>query len=180
MDECFVRSPAPLRACWAKRGETVQVPKMEAGGCWTVFCAMNLATGAAELRTINRWTGLEFQDFLRQIRSRWRGWRIVLFLDRGSPHTCAESLFAAQDLGIELRWLPVACPELNPVEGLWGAMKGIECLANRPEPMTAREAADAGADWLCSLSPDQILQKSGARSPNFWLRDLVQARNARK
>jgi hypothetical protein len=36
------------------------------------------------------------------IRSHWRGWNIVLFEDRGSPHTAEASLELAFSLGIEL------------------------------------------------------------------------------
>jgi hypothetical protein len=36
------------------------------------------------------------------------GLEIVLFLDRGSHHTAKRSLKLARELGIELRWLPVA------------------------------------------------------------------------
>jgi hypothetical protein len=43
------------------------------------------------------------------------GWRFVLFLDRGSPHTARASRRLARGLGIELRLLPTACPEQNPL-----------------------------------------------------------------
>jgi hypothetical protein len=34
------------------------------------------------------------------IRSLWRGWNIVLFLDRASSHKAEESIFLAEELGI--------------------------------------------------------------------------------
>src|SRR6266571_1592719 len=52
----------------------------------------------------------EFQIPLRMMRSVWRGWNIVLFLDRASSHKAEEAIFFAEHLGIALRWLPVACP----------------------------------------------------------------------
>lgn len=173
MDEAFVRPVAPLRSAWGKRGERVQVPLLTRSPCRTAFCAMNVESGDAVLMSANRWRQFEYQDFLRLIRWKWRGWNIVLFLDRGTPHTAEESLLVAQDLDIELRWLPVACPQLNPVENLWGAMKGRQCLANWPEPLSADQAIDIGLSWLASLKPRQILEKSGALSPNFWLRNLI-------
>jgi hypothetical protein len=51
------------------------------------------------------------QSFLQLIRAYWRGWNIVLFEDRGSPHTAANSLALAQEVGIEVRLLPRATPE---------------------------------------------------------------------
>src|SRR5205823_11330930 len=55
---------------------------------------------------------------------RLAGWNIVLFLDRGSPHTAKASRALAADLGVELRFLPTACPELNQVAGPWRPAKG--------------------------------------------------------
>ena len=42
----------------------------------------------------------EFHIHLRMIRSLWRGWNIVLFLDRASSHKAEESIFFAEELGI--------------------------------------------------------------------------------
>jgi hypothetical protein len=75
--------------------------------------------GAVELYYAKEWGQDHFQAYLRQIRKRWCGWRIALFLDRGSPHTAGTSRRVARALGIELRWLPTACPELNHVDYLW-------------------------------------------------------------
>ena len=55
---------------------------------------------------------------------------MVLFLDRGSPHRAHESQELAKALNIQLRWLPVATPELNAMENLWREGKG-HILGNR-------------------------------------------------
>jgi hypothetical protein len=73
----------------------------------------------------------EFQTHLEIMRSLWRGWQIILFLDRAPAHTAAESMVLADDLGMALRWLPVACPKLNPMDHLWRHIKG-EVWANCP------------------------------------------------
>lgn len=70
------------------------------------------------------WNRHTFQEHLRSVRSVWRGWDIVLLLDRGSPHTAGASRERAADLGVELRFPPAACPELNPVGGLVAARQG--------------------------------------------------------
>lgn len=73
----------------------------------------------------------EFQIHLCMIRSLWRGWNIVLFLDRASFHRAEEAVLLAEDLGISLRWLQVACPKLNPMDHLWRHIKG-DIVANTP------------------------------------------------
>jgi hypothetical protein len=80
-----------------------------------LYGALNVRTGAICLNQALNWNQESFQEHLRHLKAQCRGWNIVLFLDRGSPHTAKGSLRLAKELGIELHWLPVACPELNPL-----------------------------------------------------------------
>ena len=113
------------------------------------------------------WEALTWQVFLHLIRSSWRGWHIVLFIDQGSPHTAQDSQDLASDLFIELRFLPVATPELNAMEGLWREGKR-EILANETTD-TIDDTADAFCQYLIDLTPRQRLEKAGVLSGNFWL-----------
>jgi hypothetical protein len=113
------------------------------------------------------WTAATHLAFVRQVRQAWRGWHIVLFVDRGSPHTAKASRVLATALGIETRWLPTATPELNACEGLWRGAKGSG-LANRAN-QGIDEAADAACRYLLHLAPPQRLQMAGVGSGHFWL-----------
>ena len=132
-----------------------------------VFGALNPATGAVWFDESAKWNQDAFQAHLRSIRSRWRGWKVVLFLDRGSPHTAKRSRELAAELGIELRFLPTACPELNPVEGLWRHAKG-RVLANEPTP-DLDDSLGRVCEELFEMSGPERLQLAGVRSGNFWL-----------
>jgi DDE superfamily endonuclease len=101
------------------------------------------------------------------VKAQWRDWNIVQFLDWGSPHRAKRSLKLARELGIELRWLLVACPELNPVEGLWRHLKGIG-RANRPT-LWMEELMERACGYIQSLSPVERLRQAGVLSGNFWL-----------
>ncbi len=72
---------------------------------------INIATGAVLLLITSEWIQETHQYFLQMIRAYWRGWHIVLFEDRGSPHTAEESVTLAHELDIAVRWLPRAMPE---------------------------------------------------------------------
>jgi transposase len=85
--------------------------------------AINIATGEVALLVTTDGDADPHQAFLRQIRAHWRGWHIVLFEDRGPAHTAAESRALAGALGIEVRWLPRATPELNARDQLWKHVK---------------------------------------------------------
>jgi hypothetical protein len=128
-DATIITETPPLRARWALKGKPVTVPITGSRSKRVLYGALNIRTGAICLDQAKEWHQASFQEHLRHLRSQWRGWNIVLFLDRGSPHTAKRSRKLARELGIELRWLPVACPELNPVEGLWRHLKG-KVLAN--------------------------------------------------
>lgn len=132
---------------------------------------MNLKTGDMIDWVSTRYQQGEFQDMLRLMRAHWRGWHIVLFLDKNSAHTAGASRHLARDLGIELRWLPTACSELNPVDHLWRHVKK-DVVANQPTPVLDITVQDA-RDYLRSLSPRQRLQKAGILSDDFWLASIL-------
>jgi hypothetical protein len=166
-DATIITEVPPLRAAYAPIGAQATVPITGNHARRTIFGAINIGTGHLELLITSVWEALTWQAFLRQIRSAWRGWRIVLFIDRGSPHTAAASRELAMNLGIELRWLPVAVPELNAVEGLWRNGKD-QALANRSTD-SIDDSADALCHYLLGLSPRQRLKAAGVLSGKFWL-----------
>ena len=132
-----------------------------------LYGALNVGSGALCLTQAEKWNQGSFQDHLRQVRALWRGWRIVLFVDRGSPHTAKGSRSLARELRIEVRLLPTACPELNPLEGLWRYLKG-QVLANEPTPDLAVSVKRA-CDELSNMTPTQRLRTAGVLSEDFWL-----------
>jgi transposase len=101
------------------------------------------------------------------IRSHGRGWHIVLFEDRGSPHTAEASLELAFSLGIELRFLPRATPELNAMDHLWRHVKG-RSLANQAT-QSIDESTNTACQDIFNMSPCERLRKAGILSGNFWL-----------
>ena len=158
----------PLYSCYCRRGEQAFVPitgnrqKRILHGCLTVH------RGDALLLFISREWGQEtHQAFLRLIRVPWRGWRIILFEARGTPHKPEESLEMAAQLDIEVRLLPRATPELNAMAHLWRAGKG-RALADRPT-RSIDSSADAACRYLLEMRRRERLTKAGVLSGNFWL-----------
>jgi hypothetical protein len=166
-DATIITEVPPLRACYAPIGQQAVVPISGAHERRVIFGALNIKSGHLELLITTHWEALTWQAFLRQIRRVWRGWRTVLFVDRGSPHTAEDSQASAKALGIKLRFLPVATPELNAVEGLWRHGKDKH-LANCSTD-SIDDTADAFCQYLLDLSPRQRLQTAGVLSGNFWL-----------
>ena len=171
MDETILRETPPLRAVWAKIGEQACVQIMGSRDKRVLYGVLNIKTGKMVLHAAKVWNQEEFQKVLRQIRRTWRGWRIVLFLDRGSPHRGKGSVRLARELGIEMRWLPVACPELNPVDHLWRHVKG-DVLANEPVP-DLDASVERACRYIFGLKPEERLRKAGVLCDTFWLRKLI-------
>ena len=69
--------------------------------------------------------------FLQQLRRHLRGRKVILVWDRLNAHKSREMArhLACQRCWLRVEWLPAYAPDLNPVEALWGNVKGQE-LAN--------------------------------------------------
>ena len=58
-----------------------------------------------------------------KIREQNPGTRILLVLDNFSSHICKYTRKRAHELGIDLVFLPVGSPHLNPIEPVWKSLK---------------------------------------------------------
>lgn len=166
-DATIVTETPPLRASWSKVGEPAEVAISGNRRKAALYAAINIATGTRQIDMAGRWNGESFRDHLRHIRHRWRGWNIVLLLDRGSPHTARESRRLAEMCGIEVRWLPTACPELNPVEDLWKWLKGKVLQNHQPDDFA--DTLDTATNALDNLTNHETRRLTGLLSGNFWL-----------
>lgn len=167
LDEIIITETPPLYFCYGRRGEQVCVPITGNRAKRIIHGAINIITGDLLLLITQVWDALTHQYFLEMIRAHWRGWRLILFEDRGSPHTAEDSLELAADLGLKLRFLPRACPKLNAMDHLFRFVKG-QAVADRPT-LTIERSADAACRYLYEMSPQERLIKAGVRSGHFWL-----------
>jgi len=167
LDETIITESPPLFGCYGRRGKQVRVPISGGHSKRVLHGTINIHSGDVLLLITDTWNQQTHQYFLKMIRSHWRGWQIILFEDRGAPHTAESTLELAHDLNIEVRFLPTATPELNAMDHLWRNVKG-RALANR-----STEHIDISADKACQhilqMTPHQRLKKAGVLSGNFWL-----------
>jgi transposase len=167
LDETIVTETPPLYSCYGRIGEQVRVPISGNRAKRILPGALNVESGAVLLLITNEWGQETHQYFLRMLRAHWRGWSIVCFEDRGSPHTAEDTLELASDLASEVRFLPKATPELNAMDQLWRRVKGAT-VASR-----ATESLDVSANKVCryilQMSPHNRLRQAGVLSGKFWL-----------
>jgi hypothetical protein len=124
LNETIITETPPLSHCYSRIGEQVCVRITGNRAKRLLHGALNIGSGDVLLLITEEWVQETHQAFLMLIRSHRRGWNIVLFEDRGSPHTADASRELAKDLHLEVRFLPIATPELNAMDHLWQHMKG--------------------------------------------------------
>lgn len=169
MDSTIIREIPPLYSAWAPIGQQAVVPIVGSHAKRVLSGVISLLTGTCITHVTPSFRSNDFQDVLHKVRSHWRGWNIVLFIDRHGAHTASGSQRLAKRLGIEVRWLPTACPELNVMDTLWRNAKA-EVIANEPNP-DVDETVHAVIDHLETLTPRDRLRKAGILSDNFWMAD---------
>lgn len=167
LDETIICETPPLYSCYGRRGQQVCVPITGNRAKRILHGVINIASGAVLLLITNEWVQETHQYFLSMIRAHWRGWHIVLFEDRGSPHTAEDSLELAAALNLDVRFLPKATPELNAMDHLWRHVKG-RSLADRTVRSIETAALTVCQD-IFAMSPLERLRKAGVCSGNFWL-----------
>ena len=172
VDWTLLRLFPPLRAAWSRRGEPALVPITGQNAKRVLFGAINLHTGHRVVLIRKQAGGADARVFFEELRRRYRqAGRIWLLLDRASAHTHGKTLGLADELDIELVWLPRQWPELNAMDQLWKELKRL-IAANR-QAASIDDLAQEAADWVLTLSTRDALRKAGMLSPNFWLKDLL-------
>jgi hypothetical protein len=159
----------PLRSGWSPRGEPAEVALSGWNARRVIFGAINLQTGNRILLPRSKNRSDDYQAFLAEVRSRYRGRHIALLLDEGPSHTAKASLRAAE--GLTLLWLPNRTPELNPMDTLWGQAKDV-VSANR-QYETIEDHVRRFLEYLESLSGRKILHTAGVFSDKFWLKETL-------
>lgn len=167
LDETIITETPPLWSCYCRIGEQAQIPVTGNHTRRILHGAININSGDVALLITQEWVQETHQAFLQMMRAHWRGWHIVLFEDRGSPHTAWDSYEMAAELSIEIRLLPRATPELNAMDHLWRHVKGRALADRRTESID--KSADQACQYIFDLSPRERLQKAGVLSGNFWL-----------
>jgi transposase len=167
LDETIITETPPLYSCYGHIGEQVRVPITGNRAKRILHGAINIRSGDVALLITEEWTKETHQTFLSMVRSHWRGWNIVLFEDRASQHKSPDSRDWAERLGIEVRLLPKATPELNAMDHLWRHTKR-ETVGDRAT-LTVERSALAACQYIIDMSPRDRLRQAGILSGNFWL-----------
>ena len=164
--------------CWTRKaGAAVAVQANSGRDNVNVHGAIDLSTGATvmldELR-IDATTTVRLLDRIERRNPDKR--RIVVFADHASYHVSNAVKEWLRQAGrrVELRFIPVYCPHLNPIERLWGVMhKHVthnRCYASQ------REFAQAVLTFLRDTVPREFRRFRDRITDNFKVVDASEFR----
>lgn len=159
----------PLEATWGPRAEPIEVPISGFNARRVLFGAVAIASGHRVVQVQPHQRSENFCGFLEFMRWCYRGWEVLLVLDSDRSHTAFQSQQVAEELGIELQWLPKRAPELNGMDHLF--RHGKRAVSTNRQYPDVDEHAGRFARWMLHLSPRQALTQAGILSEDFWLRD---------
>jgi transposase len=170
-DETDLRLFPPLRCGWAPRGQQAPVPISGSNAKRVLFGALNLRTGHRVFLVRRQQRGADQQAFLEEIRRHYPGGPVALLLDGDSSHTAGASQDLADELDIELLWLPKRSPHLNPMDHLWRHGKAVKSANHQYDSIDIQ--VEEFMSYLGGLSRKEALRKAGALSEDFWLRGVL-------
>jgi transposase len=157
-DECDVHLLPVLRSMWMRRGRQARVPTPGTNRRFSVFGALEPATGRWTYRMYRGKGQLEFADFVGRVLTAYPDRPILLIVDNASIHTADRiTRYIAARPRLRLLFLPTyAGHEQNPVEKIWWRLKG-QVAANRLHASLDALAAAVRA-FFDALTPQQALQ----------------------
>jgi transposase len=156
----------PLGMGWARKGEQSKVLISGQNARRTVFGCLHLRRGQMLLLDQRRKRKDEFMEFMDLVHWHYRS-GAAMILDENSIHTAEESRSLAEDLNIQLLFLPKRSPHLNPMDHLWRHGKQNVC-ANLQQK-TIEDQIDYFMGYYQNLPPRERLFKAGLCSEDFWL-----------
>lgn len=156
---------------WVKRGRNWPVMLSGYNARRVIFGSINLSTGHRLLLERPRQRAEDFQEFLDLLRWHYRSWSILLLLDEDGSHRAGESQELADDLGIELLWLPKRAPELNGMDQLWRRAK--QTVSANHQYDSIQDHVTRFTSYVLGLSPTDALRQAGILSQDFWLRKCL-------
>jgi transposase len=157
-DESAISLSPVVRRTWAPRGKT---PTLRHRGHWkraSMAAALGYRTDASRARLCfhvqkDSYNTVSLIGVLEQLKAFYQGQQVVLLWDGLGAHWSNKMLdwLEGQQDWLQVERLPAYAPELNPVEGLWANLKGVE-LANFAGDTVVQVADQAqhGIERVCA------------------------------
>jgi hypothetical protein len=136
-DESGISERPPVRRTWAPHGTTPEICHPFRWKKLSIACAIGYRPGSGSARlcfhiVADSYNDTRLIEFLANLNRHSAGQPVILTWDGLASHRSRimSGFLATQRHWLEVVRLPGNAPELNPVDSLWGNIRGQE-LANR-------------------------------------------------
>jgi transposase len=125
LDECEVHRHPRLTRVWRRRGTTLRVPAAGEDARFTVYGALDYASGRLIWQTAPRKDGATFVAFLDHLAAALPTGQVLVVLDNVGYHKshAARRWWVAHHARLRPLWLPAYAPQLNLIERVWRHLK---------------------------------------------------------
>lgn len=126
-DESTVKQHPRLASTWSLKGIKRPVNTFGNHAKVCVFGAVEPLKGMMFHMKFKNLQAPNFVRFLKHIRARRKGMKVIAVLDGSQTHTADKvKEFLEENAGwLEVIWMPGYSPDLNPIEHFWSYMKSI-------------------------------------------------------
>lgn len=107
-----------IKRCWAPSGVRPDVIKQIVREYTYSYCAVSPKDGVADFLILPSMTKFEMNIFLKEVSERHKEELILMFMDGAPSHKDIEV-----PENMIIKNIPAYCPQLNPVENMWGDMR---------------------------------------------------------
>jgi transposase len=160
-DECTTRQHPTLKKTWIMKGLRKFIGTFGNHAKKEIFGFVNILTGNTITRVTGSQNSEEFIAALGEVKKKYRGKKIKLFIDKAPWHTSdrTKQYIKNNSKWLEVIYLPTQSPELNPVEELWQHMRNI--VTHNHLFSTIKELTDALLSFFANLTRKDVLSICG-------------------
>jgi len=176
-DEASVYLQASLMRVWAPKGQTPLIRVAANRDNTHFYGALNLATGQEVILRSDIMKAETSALFLSRVLSTYPDKPILLLWDRAPWHKGAaiRSVLSAHPR-LEILWFPPGCPELNPQEHVWKAVR--EAVSHNQRPSATIIGLLSCRHWRRLLKPTWTRRVFPVRCwTNMTIQDFVRDLN---
>ena len=161
-DSTILQKSCSKQALWCKKGEKKFLFNNGSRQRIILNAAVNLITGETLFHFTERLNSSEFINILISLLGQFPDQQLILILDNASWHKSQQvKRFLQGNPRLQLIFLPVSSPELNPVEKLWKWLK--QCVSKNRYYAQMSDLISAASDFcaLTSRHKQLVLQRVG-------------------
>jgi len=159
-DEAFFKRETTICRGWYIKGSNPEILCSPSRAKVGVFSSVNIKKGELYSMICNEFDSITFIQYLDFLISEYKtNKKIVLILDNASPHKSikTKNYVESKSSKLELLYLPVYSPDLNPAELIWKDIRA--CKTHNKYFSSIRELIDEISDYLKTYSkPSQKIK----------------------